>query len=124
MNPKIMIVDDDQKLCDLYRAVFTAQGYKVCVAQNGEEALTKVTEEKPDLVLLDIMMPNIHGLHILDIMKATPEVSNTKIIMLTALSDEQTKEKAMAYGATDFIVKSETTMGEVLERVQKALTRG
>lgn len=122
MNPKIMIVDDDQKLCDLYRSVFTAQGYKVLLAQNGEEALSKVTEEKPDLILLDIMMPNIHGLHILDIIKATPEVSNTKVIMLTALSDDQTREKALEYGAADFIVKSETSMGEVLERVQKVLT--
>lgn len=121
MNPKIMIVDDDTRLCELYNAVLTAQGYKTVIAQNGEQALSKITEEKPDLVLLDIMMPNIHGLHILDIIKATPEVADTKVIILTALSDENTKEKALEFGANDFIVKSETSMGDILERVQKVL---
>ena len=122
MNPKIIIVDDDPKLCELYKSVFSAQGYQVSVAQNGEAALAKITKEKPDLVLLDIMMPNIHGLHILDIIKATPEVEDTKVIMLTALSDESTRTKAKEYGAIDFIVKSESTMADILERVQQALT--
>src|SRR3972149_4080835 len=124
MTPKIMIVDDDNRLLELYKSVFKAQGYHVSVFQSGEEALQNIPNIKPDLVLLDVMMPSIHGLNILDIIKATPEVKDTKIIMLTALSDEQTKEKALEYGAYDYIVKSETSIGDILERVQKALAIG
>ena len=124
MTPKIMIVDDDNRLLELYESVFKAQGYHVSVFQSGEEALQNIPNIKPDLVLLDVMMPSIHGLNILDIIKATPEVKDTKIIMLTALSDEQTKEKALEYGAYDYIVKSETSIGDILEKVQKALASG
>lgn len=91
------------------------------MCNNGETALESAEKEKPDLMLLDIMMPAIHGLNVLDIIKATPETENTKIIMLTALGDEATKEKALATGAADYIVKSESSMADILERVAKAL---
>jgi DNA-binding response OmpR family regulator len=122
MKPKILVVDDDASLTTLYEAALTARGFRVVVAGNGEVALSMAETEKPDLILLDIMMPSIHGLHVLDILKATPETKDAKIIMLTALGDEATKEKALETGAIDYIVKSETNMAEVLERVARALT--
>lgn len=122
MKPTILVVDDDTNLTQLYEAALTSRGYRVLIANDGEAALSVAEKEKPDLILLDIMMPAIHGLHVLDILKATPESQKTKIIMLTALGDETTKEKALEYGAIDYIVKSESNMAEILERVTRALT--
>jgi DNA-binding response OmpR family regulator len=122
MKPTILVVDDDTNLTTLYEAALTARGFRVVVASDGEAALQMAESEKPDLILLDIMMPSIHGLHVLDILKATPETKDSKIIMLTALGDDATKEKALETGAIDYIVKSETNMAEVLERVARALT--
>lgn len=122
MKPIILVVDDDTNLTQLYEAALTARGYRVLVANNGEEALAAAEREKPDLILLDIMMPSIHGLHVLDIIKATPETSESKIIMLTALGDEGTKERALECGAEDYIVKSESNMAEIIERINRALS--
>lgn len=121
--PKIMVVDDDPAIRDMYKATLEGQGYQVEACPNGEKALDEIAEQKPDLILLDVMMPHIHGLHILDIIKSTPDTKNIKIVMLTALSDDETRNTAKKYGANDFIVKSETTMPEVLKRIDKALSR-
>lgn len=122
MKPTILVVDDDQNLTKLYEAALSARGYRVVTANDGEAALSTAEAEKPHLIMLDIMMPSIHGLHVLDILKATPETKDSKIIMLTALGDEATKEKALECGAFDYIVKSETNMADVLDRVGKALS--
>lgn len=122
MKPTILVVDDDENLTKLYDAALSARGFKVITANDGETALSTAEKEKPTLIMLDIMMPQIHGLNVLDILKATPETKDTKIIMLTALGDEQTKEKALECGAFDYIVKSEVNMAEVLERIEKALS--
>lgn len=123
MLPKIMIVDDDKNIRDLYSATLESQGYSVVTEPNGETALDSIQQEAPDLILLDIMMPQIHGLHVLDIIKATRETKDIRIIMLTALSDDETRAQAKKFGAYDFIVKSEATMSEVLTRIDKALSR-
>lgn len=122
MKPKILVVDDDSNLTRLYEAALSARGYRVVVANNGEAALTLAEKETPDLILMDVMMPAIHGLHVLDILKATPETKDAKIIMLTALGDEETKQKALDTGAVDYIVKSQSNMGEILERIGRVLS--
>lgn len=121
MKPTILIVDDDTNLTQLYEATLKSRGYRTLVANDGERALELAEKESPALILLDVMMPRVHGLHVLDIVKATPATKDTKIIMLTALGDEATKEKALEYGATDYIVKSESSMADILDRVGKAL---
>lgn len=123
MSYKVMIADDDPNICRLYESAFTSRGYTTIVAQNGEETLVLIEKEKPDVVLLDIMMPSIHGLQVLDIVKSDPKIKDTKIIMFTALSDEKTKMEAKELGAIDYIVKSESSMGDILSKVQKVLTK-
>lgn len=123
MTAKILIIDDDRNIRDMYKATLESQGYDVETAENGEAGLDSIKDIKPNLILLDIMMPQIHGLHILDIIKATPEASDIKVIMLTALSDDETREQAKKYGATDYIVKSEASMPDVLQRIDRALAR-
>jgi DNA-binding response OmpR family regulator len=121
MKPTILVVDDDINITQLYEAALTARGFRVVTCNNGESALDLAEKERPDLILLDIMMPAIHGLHVLDILKATPETENAKVIMLTALGDEATREKALETGAYDYVVKSESSMADILNRVTKAL---
>lgn len=119
---KILIIDDDPAIRELYETGFKQIGYEVQVAVNGEDALSKTLSFKPDLLLLDIMMPEIHGLHVLDIIKATPEAKDMKVVVFTALSDEEARKKATEFGADGYIVKSQKTMAEVIAYVQKTLT--
>jgi len=122
MKPTILIVDDDRALTKLYSTALSARGYRTVVASNGEEAMTLAESERPDLILLDVMMPGVHGLHVLDILKSTPETEDLRIIMLTALSDLATKEKATDLGAFDYIVKSESSMAEIIDKVHRAVS--
>jgi len=120
---KILIVDDDEAIRELYKTALKSIGYQVESAVNGEEALTKTQSFKPDLLLLDVMMPEIHGLHVLDIIKATPEMKDVKIIVFTALSDNEAQKKAEEFGADGYIVKSQMSMAEVINYIQKILSK-
>src|SRR5574338_1105987 len=90
---KILFVEDDDALAGVYLVRLQAEGFEVKRVANGEEALAAATEYKPDLVLLDVMMPKVSGFDVLDILRNTPETANLKIIMLTALSQESDKER-------------------------------
>lgn len=122
MMPKIVVADDDRALLKLYESALKARGYQVWTAVDGEEALTLVDKVRPDLLLDDVMMPNLHGLNVLDIIKGTPEIADTRVIMLTALDDPGTREKALELGAADYIVKSQSSITDVLTRIGKVLS--
>jgi len=118
---KIVVADDDLSLQNLYRSALESRGYRVWTACDGEEALEIIDKIGPDLLIDDVMMPNLHGLHVLDIVKGTPETSHIKVIMLSALDDPNTKEKSFQLGADDYIVKSQSSITEVLDRVGKVI---
>jgi len=120
---KILLVEDDIALRDIYSARFTAEGYEVVTASDGEEALTIAVKEKPDLILLDIMMPKISGFDVLDILRATPETKNTKIIVMSALSQPTDIEKGQKLGADEYLVKSQVTLSEVVEKMNKLIKK-
>lgn len=119
--PKILVVDDDKLVRDLYGAEFRNVGFDVATAKDGEEALEKLPSFNPNVVLLDIMMPSIHGFQVLDIARNTPSVKKAKIVVFTALGDSDAREKAQDLGADGYLVKAQTTMKEVVEYVQKLL---
>lgn len=118
---KIMIVEDDPTLRDIYTTRFTAEGYRVATASDGEAALSTAVKERPDLILLDIMMPKISGFDVLDILRATPETKDTKIVVMSALSQTADIEKGKALGASAYLVKSQVTLSEVVEKVKAIL---
>jgi len=118
---KILIVEDDIPLRDMYQARLEMDGYQVIVADDGEEGLAKTTEEKPHLILLDLMMPKISGMDVLDIIKSTPEIKNIPVIVLTALTTSKTK--SLVYGAEDYLVKSDCTLEDVVEKVKSVLAK-
>jgi DNA-binding response OmpR family regulator len=118
---KILFVEDDINLREIYAARLSAEDYTVVVASDGEEALAKAVQEKPDLIVLDVMMPKISGFDVLDIIRSTPEIKNTKVIVLTALSQEADRQRADSLGASKYLVKSQITLEDVVDAIKVSL---
>ncbi len=118
---KIMLVEDDNNLREIYGARLLAEGYEIVSAKDGEEALALAVKEKPDLIISDIMMPKISGFDMLDILRSTPETKETKVIMMTALSQAEDKTRADKLGADRYLVKSQVTLEDVVQVAQQVL---
>ena len=118
---KILLVEDDTALSAVYRSRLEIEGFDVREANNGEDALSATVEYRPDLILLDVMMPKISGFDVLDILRNTPETANVRIIMLTALSQPKDRERAESLGVDDYMVKSQVVIGDVVARVKHHL---
>lgn len=121
-HPKrILFVEDDDALAGVYLVRLQGEGFDVKRVANGEEALAAAVSFKPDLILLDIMMPKVSGFDVLDILRNTPEAGNVKIVVLTALSQESDKKRAKELGADDYIVKSQVVITDVIARIKHHL---
>lgn len=118
---RILFVEDDDALAGVYLVRLQAEGFDVKRVANGEEALAAATAYKPDLVLLDVMMPKVSGFDVLDILRNTPETANLKVIMLTALSQEADRKRAEDLGVDDYLVKSQVVIGDVIARIKQHL---
>src|SRR3954468_11778821 len=122
VHPKrILLVEDDDALANVYQTRLQAEGFDLRRVANGEEALASALNYKPDLVLLDVMMPKVSGFDVLDILRNTPETANLKIIMLTALSQESDKDRANSLGVDDYLVKSQVVIADVIDRIKHHL---
>lgn len=119
--PKIMLVEDDNNLREIYGERLMAEGYDIVSASDGEEALAMAVKERPDLIIADVMMPKISGFDMLDILRQTPETKNTKVIMMTALSQSEDKERAAKLGSDKYLVKSQVTLEDVARVVHDIL---
>jgi len=120
MDPKkkILLVEDDEALANVYKSRLEIEGFETSWVGNGEDALSAALSFRPDLILLDAMMPKISGFDVLDILRNTPETNNIHVIMLTALNQPKDKERAEKLGVDDYIVKSQVVIGDVIERVR------
>lgn len=118
---KILLVEDDNSLATVYIDRLEAEGFDVKRVENGEDALAAAESFQPNLVLLDVMMPEINGFDVLDILRNTPKTANLKVIMLTALSQESDKQKAISLGVDDYLVKSQIVIADVVERIRHTL---
>lgn len=118
---KIMVVEDDASLREIYSIRITAEGYEVVSAGDGEEALAVAVREKPDLILSDIMMPKISGFDMLDILRSTPEISKIKVIMMTALSADDQRQRGERLGADRYLVKSQVGIEDVINTIHEVL---
>ncbi|GAC1392295.1 MAG: hypothetical protein NVSMB46_07790 [Candidatus Saccharimonadales bacterium] len=119
---KIMLVEDDNNLREIYEARLLAEGYEIVSAKDGEEALAMAIKEKPDLIISDVMMPKISGFDMLDILRSTAETKETKVIMMTALSQAEDKARAEKLGADRYLVKSQVTLEDVAKVAHEVLT--
>ena len=118
---RILLVEDDIALASVYRSRLELEGFEINEVHNGEEALSAAISFKPDLILLDAMMPKISGFDVLDILRNTPETTNIRVIMLTALSQPKDKERAEQLGVDDYLVKSQVVISDVVDRVKHHL---
>lgn len=126
--PKILLVEDDSLMLRMYQRKLVSDGYEVEVAINGEEGLVKIRSFRPDLMLLDIMMPKLNGLQVLERMKADPTTAKIPVIILTNLGGSQEDiERGLELGAVAYLVKSAYRPDEVVAKVKEVLsayTRG
>ena len=123
MNRSVLLVDDEPNIVLSLEFLLKQAGYEVRVARNGEEALKAVAERAPDLVVLDVMMPNLDGYHVCETIRADAKLRSVRILMLTAKSRDVEQEKARALGADDYITKPFSTR-ELVERVKTILGPG
>lgn len=119
--PKILLVEDDSNLREIYGARLEAEGYEIVSASDGEEALALAVREQPDLIISDVMMPKISGFDMLDILRSTPETKDVKVIVMTALSQEEDRQRGEQLGADRYVVKSQVTLDDVVTMVQDLL---
>lgn len=117
MKRKVLIAEDDQFLSKMYQKKFELSGFEVVVVSNGELAIEKMTEWKPTIVVMDVMMPKLSGFEALKNAKSITSIKNIPIVILTNLGNIEDKEKAMSLGAKDYLVKSELTPAEVVDKV-------
>ena len=118
-NEKILVVDDDTNICELLRLYLTKEGYQVTVANDGEEGLEKFNAVKPDMVLLDVMMPRMDGL---EVCRRIRKAGNTPVMMLTAKGETFDKVLGLELGADDYMVKPFDAK-EVVARIKAVLRR-
>lgn len=118
---KILLVEDDKSLREIYNVRLGAEGYDIVSAGDGEEALALAIKERPDLIVSDVMMPKISGFDMLDILRSTTETKNVKVIMMTALSNEEQRRRGLALGADRYLVKSQVGIEDVVRTVHEVL---
>lgn len=118
---KIAIIEDDLATSQMYRHKFELEGFQVECAGEGQTAIKLIEDFKPDIVLLDVMLPNMDGVSILSAIRSRPKMANLKIIVLTNLENPDVTKKALDQGALDYIIKTEMTPRQVLERIKQLL---
>jgi len=119
----ILLVDDDLTLREMYEERLKAEGFIITQASNGEEAIKLAKETKPQIVLLDIMMPKVNGFDVLKNLKADPSTKDIPVIVLSALIQDVDRVEGKKLGAVDYIVKSETMPGEVIAKIKNAISK-
>lgn len=118
----ILLVDDDPLIIRMYQNKLSTEGFKVETATNGEEAIARALRLKPDLILLDVMMPKMNGVETLKALKADAKIAGIPVIILTNLGDRtEDVENAKKLGALDYLVKSQISLKDLVERVRNAL---
>lgn len=119
----VLIVEDDQFLRNLCIRKLQKENFNVIYAVDGEEGLRKIQEEKPDLVLLDILLPGLNGFDVVQAVKNNPETSNIPIILLSNLGDKSDVNKGLGLGAEDYLIKAHFTPGEIVDKVREWLLK-
>jgi len=117
----ILLIEDDPFLVDLYTTKFKEMGFKVEVATNGQEGLKKMKLKKPDLLLLDIVLPTIDGWQILEEVRRDDGLKDLKVVILSNLTQKEEVEKGLKLGANKYLIKAHYTPSEVVEEIKKIL---
>jgi len=121
MAKKILIVEDDKFLRELIVKKLSNEGYDVIEAVDGEQGIQKIRDTKPDLVLLDLILPGIDGFGVLMQKKEDPFIASIPVIVLSNLGQKEDVDKGISLGATDYLIKAHFTPGEIIEKVRNII---
>lgn len=122
-SPKILVVEDETFLVKIYAVKLKKEGFDVTIATDGEEAVKQAAEVKPDLILLDLILPKMNGFEALEKMRANPVNKTTPVIVLSNLGQEEDIKRAEALGATDYLVKANFSIQDVIAKMKEVLAR-
>jgi len=117
----VLLIEDDKFLVKLYRDKLNREEFEVSLAITGEEGLNKIRDEKPDVVLLDIILPEKNGFEVLSEMRLDPEIKDIPVIILTNLGQESDVKTGLELGAKDYLVKTEFSISKLSEKIRKTL---
>jgi DNA-binding response OmpR family regulator len=120
---KVAIIEDDMAIVQMYRTKFEGEGYEVATAPDGVSGLELIEQFDPDIILLDLMMPNMNGLDMLKQLRSQANGKDAKVVVLTNMGDTETATKVYKMAADDYIVKAEMTPKEVADRVKALLAK-
>lgn len=118
---KVLVVDDDEFLSNIYVISLKRYGFDVSVARNGEECLAATRKDKPDIILLDLMMPKMDGFETLENLKKDDKLKDIPVMVLSSLGQKEDTGRAMSLGAADYLRKTETLPNECLRKVYDVL---
>ena len=121
MPKKILVVEDDRFLRELITQKLLREGYEVNEAVDGEEGVEKTKEIKPDVILMDLILPGIDGFEAISKIKENSELENIPIVILSNLGQRDDVERGLKLGAVDFLIKAHFTPGEIIEKIEKVL---
>ncbi len=117
----VVIVEDEKMLADMYSTKFTMEGFEAQKANDGQTGFDLVKQVKPDIILLDIIMPKLDGFAVLKMIKAEAELKNIPVILLSNLGQDEDVKKGKELGAADYFVKANHTPAEVVQKVKQVL---
>lgn len=117
----VLLVEDDIFLSGIYQKKFEMEGYKISTADNGEKGLADAKKKKPDIILLDVLLPKMDGFTVLKELKADPTTKPIPVILLTNLGQKDDVEKGLEAGAVDYLIKAHFKPSEIVEKVKKVL---
>lgn len=120
---KILIIEDDRFIAKMYQTKLSLEGYAVEVAENGVQGVEKIKSFEPDLVLLDIIMPEMDGFGVLETIRDDDTINSTSVVVMSNLAQEDHLKRAKALGAKDYIVKSQLTPMDVVKKIKEVLAR-
>jgi DNA-binding response OmpR family regulator len=118
---KILIIEDDKFLRELIVSKLKKENYDIVATVDGEEGIQKVKEEKPDLILLDLILPGIDGFEVLSQIKSDPTISSIPVIILSNLGQKEDIDKGITLGANNYLIKAHFTPGEIIEKIKTIL---
>jgi CheY-like chemotaxis protein len=120
-KPKVLVVEDDVFLSNVHKKKLALEGFEVYMAGNGQEALALAPKVKPDIILLDLIMPVMDGFQTLKELKENPELKDIKVMILSNLSQDEDKQRVMEMGAVDFVVKANVSFRAIIGHIKHHL---
>ncbi|MBI5765709.1 response regulator [Candidatus Falkowbacteria bacterium] len=120
---KVLLVEDDSMIVKMYKMRFEEEGYAVLVTDKGSEAIEIVEKEKPDIILLDVILPEVDGFTVLQRLKNDTKTKEIPILLLTNLGQESDKEKGLQMGAADYFIKAQHTPVEIIQKIKELINK-